>query len=108
MDNIPKIKLLLNNSFFMKILSSEKIINPRRDWDILVISLVIFVLISIGFNLYMYQQIVSGDMYVSVKTTDLVIENLKTDDLQKVLNNFENKKTNTKTLKLENLVDPSI
>jgi hypothetical protein len=56
----------------------------------------------------MYQHIVSGDMYISVNKEDLVVENLNSNDLQKILDNFENKKSNIMNLKLENLVDPSI
>ena len=87
---------------------SGKIVNPKRDWIILVILFVVLILSSIGFDADMYLKIVSGDMYVSVTRADLVIENLKTDALQKIVNNFAEKKTNMINLKLVNLVDPSI
>ena len=105
---ISKIKKLNNNSSRKPMHLSEKIISPKRDWSILIILFIIFITISIGFDFYMYQQIVSGDMYISVKKEELVIENLKSDNLQKILDNFETKKSKMINLKLENLIDPSI
>jgi len=106
MNNIPKIKLPFSDT--LQGFLSNKIVNPKRDWKILLTLLIIFILISLGFDFYMYRQIVNGDMYISVKREELVIENLKSNDLQKILNNFETKKTNITTLKMENLIDPSI
>ncbi|MFH0755292.1 MAG: hypothetical protein V1910_01320 [bacterium] len=85
-----------------------KIINPKRDWRILIILFIIFVAISVIFDFYMYQQIKSGDMYVNVNKTELIIENLKSNDLQTILDNFENKKIKTETFKMENKSDPSL
>ena len=96
------------NNIFQTKFNFERRLNPKRDWNILIIIFIILLVISVGFDFYMYQQIVSGDMYVSVNKNDLVIENLKSSDLQRILNNFETKKTNMTTLKLKNLVDPSI
>ncbi|MFH1454794.1 MAG: hypothetical protein ABIF22_00485 [bacterium] len=108
MNNIPKIKLSLDNSLSKPIPLSGGIVNPKRDWNILIILFLVFIVSSMGFDYYMYQQIVSGDMYVSVARTEIVIENLKSDDLKKILDNFETKKSKITTLKLENLVDPSL
>ena len=47
-------------------------------------------------------------MYVDVNRSDVAIESLKKSDLQKILDNFDNKKTIITTLKIKNLVDPSI
>jgi len=108
MNNTVKNKITQNNSQSGSIRLSGKIFNPKRDWSILIILFTMFVVASLGFDFYMYQQIVSGDMYVSIKRDELVIENLKSDDLQKILNNFETKKSNMMNFKLGNLVDPSI
>jgi hypothetical protein len=108
MNNISKTKIKTNNSFLEEISLSGKIVNPKRDWNILIILFVILIIASIGFDAYMYQQIVSGDMYVSVKREELVIEDLKTTELQKILDNFEAQKARITTLKIQNLVDPSI
>jgi hypothetical protein len=104
MNNITKIKGLS----FGSINFSGKIVNPKREWFIIIIFSIVLILISVGFDAYMYTQIVSGEMYVSVKRSDLTIENLKTGALQNILNDFENKKAIIKTLKIGNLVDPSI
>ena len=108
MNDTSKTKSSLNNHTFRSMFLSEKIVNPKRDWKILIILFIILITASIGFDFYMYKQIVNGDMYISVTRTDLSIENLKSDDLQNILNNFENKKANMTALKLKNLVDPSI
>ena len=108
MNNNPQTKLLASDSLSKSMFLFGNIVNPKREWGILIILFVIFIVASIGFDFYMYQQIVSGDMYISVKREDLVIENLKSNDLQKILDNFETKKAKITTLKLENLVDPSI
>ena len=108
MNNIPKIKLSLDNPLSRPIFLPRGIVNPKRDWNILIILFIVLITSSVGFDFYMYQHIVSGDMYVSVTKTELVIENLKSDDLKKILENFETKKSKITTLKLENLVDPSI
>ena len=108
MNNSPKIKLPSNNPSAKTIHLSGKIVNPRRDWNILIILFFVFILASIGFDLYMYLQIKSGDMYISVNKSELTIENLKSADLKKILDKFESKKVIITTLKLEKLIDPSL
>ena len=108
MNPIQKIKLPTSNVQPAPFRLSGKIVNPKRDWKILIILLATFIVASVGFDAYIYLQIVSGDMYVSVGRQDLVIENLKTSALQAIASTFENKKAKITTLKLENLVDPSI
>ena len=108
MTNIEKNKISFNDSLSKSVFLSEKIVRPKRDWKILIILFVVFIIVSIGFDCYMYQQIASGDMYVDVNRSDVVIENLKTNDLQKILDNFNNKKTIISTLKVKKLVDPSL
>lgn len=108
MNNNSKNKLIYIESSSESFFLSGKIVNPKRDWNILIILFIIFIIASIGFDFNMYQQIVGGDMYVSVKREELIIENLKTNDLKKILANFEAEKTLISTLKLENLVDPSL
>lgn len=108
MDNITKIKLPDTDFLYGKLFLSEKIINPKKHWGMLIILFIFLIITSIGFDFYMYQKIVSGDMYINVTRSELVIENLKTNDLQNILNNFESKTIKIANLKLENLVDPSI
>ena len=108
MNDIPKIKLPYNIYLSRQFFLSEKIVNPKRDWNILSILFAIFIVVSVGFDYYMYQQIVGGDMYVSVKKEELVIETLKVNDLQKIVDSFELKKNIIINIKIENLVDPSL
>ena len=108
MNNTSKIKLPSGDPISKSIFLSSNIVNPKRDWSILIILFFVLIVASIGFDYYMYQQIVSGDMYITVKKEDIVIENLKSTDLQNILNNFESKNIKITNLKLDNLVDPSI
>ena len=108
MNNNSKNKLIYTDSHSESSFFSKNIVNPKRDWNILIILFGIFIIASIGFDFNMYQQIVGGDMYISLKREELIIENLKSSDLKKILDNFETKKSMILTLKLENLVDPSI
>lgn len=107
-NDLTKMKLSSNGFLSKKVLTSDGIVNPKRDWNILMISFVVFVAASVAFDYYMYQQTVSGDMYVSVDKTELVIVKLKSDDLKSILANFETKKSKITTLKINNLIDPSI
>ena len=108
MNTIPKTKSTSTEFLSKPLPLSSDLVNPKRDWMILIITFIIFILIVVSFDAYMYQEIVSGDMYISVNREDLFIENLKSDDLRKVISVFETKKTNVINLKLENLTDPSI
>lgn len=108
MNNNSNDKTINNNSILKTIFLSGKIVNPRREWYILVGLFIIFILASIGFDFYMYQQTTSEDMFVSVSRADLSIENLKTSDLQKIISNFQAKEEAITMLKIGNLVDPSL
>ena len=108
MSNIYQTKMQNSDSLYKPIFLSDKIVNPRRDWKILVTLCAVLIMTSIGFDYCMYKWITNEDMYVSINTQDLVIEHLKSDDLKKILTNFEIKKTNVTTLKLKNSVDPSL
>ena len=108
MNNISQIKSFTNNSLESKSFFSKNMINPKRDWSILIILFIFLIIASIGFDFYMYQKIVGGDMYVSVNKDELIVENLKSNDLKKIIDTFDVEKNNITKLKLENLVDPSI
>ncbi len=104
MNDTQKNKILANEPTRW----SEKIVNPKRNWKILIILFAVFIVASLGFDFYMYKKIASGDMYIDVTREELTIENLKSDDLKKILDNFETKKATITTIKLENMIDPSI
>lgn len=106
MANNPKTKSYLDFSKTLPL--PREIVNPKRDWRILIGVFVLLILSVILFDGYMYKQIVGGDMYVSVKREELVVEDLKASDLDKIILNFNSKRLNINNLKLENLIDPSI
>ena len=108
MNNNSQNKLVSNDSLSKTSFLLDKVINPKRDWAILIILFFVFIITSVSFDYYMYRKIISGDMYVSVKREDLVIENLKSSNLKKVLDNFELKTSKISGLKIEKLTDPSI
>ena len=108
MNNLTETKLSENKSVHRPVSFFTDTINPKREWLILVILFFILTLATAGFDFYIYRQVVNGDMYISVNREDITIENLKTIDLQKILDGFENKKNIITNLKLKNLVDPSI
>ena len=104
MNNIPSLKNPISNSFFER----NRVVNPRRDWYILVLTFTILIVIIVVFDYNMYKRIIGEEMYVAVKSNELVIENLKFDDFKKITDNFEVKKAKLVSSKLENLIDPSI
>ncbi len=91
-----------------KVIYSKNLINPKRDWAVLVIFFSIAVIFSILFEAYLYREIVKGDMFVTVNRDELNLENLKIDDLKKVLAIFEAKKSAKDNYKVERSVDPSL
>lgn len=109
MTNInQKVKLPGTETLSKQIALSREIVNPKRDWRILLILLLVFIIFAAWFDFYVYQQIVSGDMYVSVKRDELVTEQLKVNDLKNIFNHYKNEKDNVLNIKMVNLVDPSI
>ena len=108
MNDTPKPKFLNTDLLSKYMFSSENIVNPKRDWTILIFLFVIFIISSISYDFYMYRKIISGDMYISVKREDLEIENLKHEDLRKILETLESKRTKINNLELKNLIDPSL
>ena len=108
MNNTPKNKILPNDPQPKSLKLSGKIVNPKRDWKILIIIFIVLIIAAVGFDFCMYKEIAGGDMYVSVNKYDIVVESLKIADLQKVLSDFQSKESKIQTLKKGNLVDPSI
>ena len=99
---------LSENKFLSRLLSSRKIINPKREWTILLIFFSLMLLAFLLFDEITYQKISSGEMYISVNKSELNIEVLKVDELKKLINDFELKKEKIAALRIMNLIDPSI
>ncbi len=102
-----KVNLSFAHTFFDRIFGSDAIIRPERDWKILLGLLVALTLGAFGYDLSMYHDVASGEMYVTVGKSDLTLESLKTDMLKKAVDAFEARKAAMVTFKVEPLVDPS-
>lgn len=94
--------------FSDSLISSSKLIKPKRDWCILVSIFTILILIVLIFDFYMYKKTVSGDMYVSVQRNELTIEDLKVNEIEKILKKFDDRKNIVNNLKIEKVSDPSL
>ena len=105
---INKITSFFNNSFLSRIFASSKIVSPRRDWIILLTIFSVFIVSVITFDFVFYSKISSGEMYVSINRSELNLENLKTAELKKLIENFEAKSQKVNNLKIEPAIDPSI
>ncbi len=103
-----RIKPTFNNIPTTHLFGPNDAVNPKREWILLVILFSCMVAASFVFDAYLYHQIVSGDMYISVNKNELVLENLKTDEIKKLLANFELKAEKLKNLRIEKLIDPSL
>ena len=103
-----RIKPTLNNIPTIHFFGPNDVVNPKREWAILVILFSCMITVSFVFDAYLYNQIVSGDMYISVNKDELVLENLKTNEIKKLLANFELKADKIRNLKIEKLIDPSL
>ncbi len=103
-----KADLKIKTDFFNKLLSSRKIINPKREWMLLLAFFLILIISFVSFDFITYKKISSGEMYISINRLDLNIEVLKTDALKKLIDNFESRKAKITSLKVENLIDPSL
>jgi hypothetical protein len=105
---MTKIKDIFENKFLDNNYISKNIINPCRDWIILLALLLIMIVSSIAFNFITYQKIVKGEMYISVKKEELTLVNLEKDKINMILDSFQQKKDYISKIKIESLIDPSI
>jgi len=105
---MKKINLSIKNIEISKPGNTKKLINPNREWRIILVIIFFIIIGTIFYDIYTYMQISSGEMYISVKKEELIIENLKENQLKKVVNSFEQKIEISSSSKLENLPDPSI
>lgn len=105
---MKKIDLSFLRAFSDKFFSSAAIVNPKRDWKILLALLFIMIAGSVAFDAFLYRDITSGEMYVSVAPSDLHIQDIDTATLEKAVNDFESKQGSIAGLKLQKLIDPSL
>src|SRR5690349_8531295 len=105
---INKIISSLNNSLFSKLFASNKLVSPKRDWIILLITFLVMVISVVAYDSVIYSKISSGEMYISINRSELNLENLKTAELKKLIENFETKSQKAASLKIGPSIDPSI
>ena len=105
---MTKIKDIFENKLLSNNYVSKKIVNPCRDWVVLVVLLLIMIVSSITFDFITYQKIVRGEMYISVKKEELTLVNLEKDKINIILDNFQQKKDYISKIKIESIIDPSI
>jgi hypothetical protein len=89
-------------------LDGSVIINPKRDWKILVILFMCMLVGAFAFNAFIYTQITNGDMYVSVSKDELTLEMLKTKQLQSIIDDFKLRQTTVANMKIQPAIDPSL
>jgi len=83
-------------------------IKPRRDWNVLLVILLIMFLGIMSFDAFLYYKNVGEDMYVSFDQKDIYVQKIKVENLNSVISYFENKITASASLKRTSLIDPSI
>jgi hypothetical protein len=101
-------KIILKSGLFDKILFSKKIINPRRDWTVLVIFLFILIIGALAFDGLMYEKIASGEMYVSVERSELNLQPLHVGAMQQVISDYQSRAENISSIRTKNFIDPSL
>ena len=101
---MKKISFHTSNHFF----DSDRIVRPKRDWKILVTFFAGMIFVALCFDIFFYQKIASGSMYISVNKDTLTIENLKSAELESIIDQFQAKETKAAGLKLGHVVDPSL
>jgi len=94
----------LSNRFF----ASDAIVRPRRDWVVLLVLFLVMLCGAMAFDAFLYRDIASGDMYVSVNNAELELPHINADLLNTAVNDFESRETKTAGMKPQKLVDPSL
>jgi len=103
-----KLNFSFENFSFKTVFTSQKLISPRRDWIILLACAALALGAALTFDAFMYTQITSGEMYVSVNKDQLDLQPLKTDQLKAILDNFQNRSVASTSLKVGTQIDPSL
>ena len=103
-----KLKSIFPTGISGKFYLSNKIVGSKRDWIILMCVFLALIISVVVFDFVIYTKISSGEMYVSINRSELNLENLKTAELKKLIENFEAKTQKVTSLKIEPVIDPSI
>ena len=87
---------------------SKKIINPFRDWLILIALFTVMIIYFVVFDSLTYNKIIKGEMYISVEKEELTFVKLNREELKSIIDKFEGKKDYVSKMKIELLSDPSM
>ena len=102
------IKNILKNNISDNNYISKNIIKPCRDWFFLLTFLIIAIIFSVFFDIFTYQKIIKGEMYISVGKEELILVKLEKEKLKNITDSFEQKKEYISKARIDNVVDPSI
>lgn len=105
---MTKIKDIFENSVSGNKYISKKIINPYRDWMILLVVFFIMICFFVLFDILTYHKIIKGEMYVSVLKEELTFIKLEKEKLQAIVDLFKEKEDFISNIKIKKLIDPSI
>jgi len=105
---MKKINLSFLRTFSDRFFRSDNIVRPERDWMILLTLFFTMIVSALAYDAFLYQNIASGEMYVSVTKDELQLQSINSNVLQKVVDDFESRKTEIGVLKMQKLIDPSI
>ncbi len=65
--------------------------HPERDWITLLVGFVVFNVVIIVFNIFLFQQVIDGELFSSELTETSPVETLEEKDLNKTLDLFREK-----------------
>lgn len=103
-----KINLSFFHKFSDRFFRSNKIINPKRDWIILLILFFVMIAGALSYDAIIYKNIANGEMYVSVPENELQLQSIDSVTLQNVVNDFESRQATISGMKIKKLIDPSL
>lgn len=83
-------------------------INPKRDWIILITIFLVSVVFFILLGLNIYRDTNSKELFVDISKEEIIIEEVKPEEMSAVISVFEKKKTMFNSVKTIKLVDPSL
>lgn len=90
--------------------SEAKEINPRRDWNIILVFFALTIFAMIAFGLYLYGRINIGSFFTAPGGKELPVETIDRSELKKIIGYYEAKRRlfeEIKTKKPE-VIDPSL
>lgn len=84
------------------------IVNPFRDWKIIMIISVVIFLVLLSLDLYLYMRSAGGSMFVSGSKIEETLGRLDKINLNKVIDYFKAKEDTKLEMKKTSIIDPSL